>query len=62
MRRPTGLIRVLAIAVSTIVCAVCLGLFATHYYLYGQSSSAGFPEGYDAVQAAPASHKVVFEN
>jgi hypothetical protein len=26
------------------------------------SDSAGFPGGYDAVQAAPDSHKVIFEN
>lgn len=36
-------------------------LCARHVYLYGQDKS-GFPEGYDAVQAAPASHRVVFEN
>lgn len=28
---------------------------------YGQDKS-GFPDGYDAVQAAPNSHKVIFEN
>lgn len=38
-----------------------LVLFAGQFYLYGQDKSA-FPEGYDAVQAAPNSHKVVFEN
>lgn len=26
------------------------------------SDVSGFPDGYDAVQAAPASHKVIFEN
>ena len=31
------------------------------FYAYGQDKS-GYPNGYDAVQAAPASHKVVFEN
>jgi hypothetical protein len=62
MRRPVGVIRVLTIVSSTIACAVCLGLFAAHHYLYGQSEGAGFPERFDAVQAAPASHKVVFEN
>jgi hypothetical protein len=36
-------------------------LSATHFYLYGQDKS-GFPDGYDAVQAAPGSHKVIFEN
>ena len=36
-------------------------LLAGHYYLYGQDKS-GFPDGYDAVQAAPDTHKVIFEN
>jgi hypothetical protein len=38
-----------------------LVLFAGYFYVYGQDKS-GFPEGYDAVQAAPNSHKVIFEN
>jgi hypothetical protein len=38
-----------------------LVLFAQYAYLYGQDKS-GFPDGHDAVQAAPASHRVVFEN
>jgi len=36
-------------------------MFGGYFYLYGQDKSA-FPDGLDAVQAAPASHKVVFEN
>lgn len=36
-------------------------LFAWHFYAYGQDTS-DFPDGYDAMQAAPGSHKVVFEN
>jgi len=28
----------------------------------GASDASGFPDGYDAVQAAPDSHKVIFEN
>lgn len=45
------------------VLAVCLPVifFARHFYLYGQDKSQ-FPNGYDAVQAAPATHKVIFEN
>jgi hypothetical protein len=27
-----------------------------------QQDKSGFPDGYDAVQAAPNSHKVIFEN
>lgn len=38
-----------------------LVLFAGYFYVYGQDKS-GFPVGYDAVQAAPNSHKVIFEN
>jgi hypothetical protein len=36
-------------------------LFGRYFYAYGQDKS-GFPDGFDAVQAAPNSHKVVFEN
>lgn len=39
----------------------CLTLLARHYYLHAQDRS-DFPDGYDAVQAAPDSHKVIFEN
>ena len=31
------------------------------FYAYGQDKS-GLPDGFDAVQAAPNSHKVIFEN
>jgi hypothetical protein len=34
---------------------------ADYFYLYGQDRS-GFPDGYDAAQAAPKSHKVIYEN
>jgi hypothetical protein len=36
-------------------------LFAWQFYVYGQDKS-GFPDGYDAVQAAPNNHKVIFDN
>ena len=36
-------------------------LLAARFYLYGQDKSS-FPDGYDAVQAAPQTHKVIFEN
>jgi predicted metal-dependent enzyme (double-stranded beta helix superfamily) len=39
----------------------CLVLLASHFYVYGQDKS-DFPDGYDAVQAAPKSHRVIFEN
>jgi hypothetical protein len=38
-----------------------IGLFILHFTVYGQDKS-GFPDGFDAVQAAPKSHKVIFEN
>src|ERR1700685_4480385 len=39
----------------------CLVLFARHFYAHGQDESA-FPHGFDAVQAASKSHRVIFEN
>ncbi len=36
-------------------------LMAREFYLYGQSKG-DFPAGFDAVVAAPNSHKVIFEN
>jgi hypothetical protein len=48
-------------AVVTGVITVAFVIFAGHFYLYGQDKS-GFPDGYDAVQAAPNSHRVIFEN
>jgi len=41
--------------------ALLLGLFILHFTVYGQDKS-GFPDGFDAVQAAPKSHEVIFEN
>jgi hypothetical protein len=38
-----------------------LVLLATHHLVGGQNKT-GFPDGYDAVQAAPNTHKVIFEN
>jgi hypothetical protein len=37
-----------------------IGLFA--WRVMASGSEADFPDGYDAVQAAPESHKVLFEN
>lgn len=47
------------LAVALSFCIVVF--FAGYFYLYGQDKSK-FPDGYDAVQAAPATHKVIFEN
>ena len=48
-----------ALIALTAMCVLLLG--ARHFFLYGQDKS-GFPDGFDAVQAAPGSHKVIFEN
>jgi hypothetical protein len=42
-----------------VVCSLLL--LARHSYVYGQDKS-DFPDGFDAVQAAPDTHKVIFEN
>ena len=44
-----------------VVIAVSLVMSAGAFYLYGQDKSQ-YPDGYDAVEAAPISHKVIFEN
>jgi hypothetical protein len=41
--------------------ALLLGLFILHFTVYGQDKSS-FPDGFDAVQAAPKTHKLLFEN
>ena len=41
--------------------AVLLGFLIWHFTVYGQDRS-NFPDGFDAVQAAPQSHKMIFEN
>src|SRR5271157_3212997 len=45
----------------TAVGAVLIGLVLGRFVLYGQNKT-DFPDGFDAVQAAPKSHRVVFEN
>src|SRR5208282_3821707 len=42
-------------------CAVLISLALGRFVLYGQNKTS-FPDGFDAVQAAPKSHRVVFEN
>lgn len=50
-----------AVLLAVLACICSLTLLGRHYYLYAQDN-AGFPQGFDAVEAAPDSHKVVFEN
>ncbi len=47
-----------AVAIFALGSVVLLGW---HFYAYGQDKTQ-FPDGFDAVQAAPKSHKVIFEN
>ena len=60
-RRSSKAGRVFVAALSVFICIALLSSYAARHLLYAQSAD-GFPEGFDAVQAAPASHKVVFEN
>jgi hypothetical protein len=59
MKVPTRCSRTSAIVAGAITFA--LVIFAGHSYLYARDKSE-FPDGYDAVQAAPNSHRVIFEN
>jgi hypothetical protein len=48
------------LALIAVVTASSLMMLAGYFYAYGQDKSE-FPDGFDAVQAAPNSHKVIFE-
>jgi hypothetical protein len=61
MSQPKTNIRAQKLALIAVSTLCFLALSARHFYVYGQDKS-DFPDGYDAVQAAPNSHKVVFEN
>jgi len=61
MRRLIERLRIHKSAGIVALAVMACSLFAWHFYAYGQNK-ADFPEGYDAPQAAPNSHKVIFEN
>jgi hypothetical protein len=61
MASPIKSLRTAGLSACALLLTFGLALCAQHAYLYGQDKS-GFPDGHDAVQAAPESHKVVFEN
>ena len=61
MASPIKSLRTAGLSVGALLLTFGLVLCAQYPYLYGQDKS-GFPDGHDAVQAAPASHRVVFEN
>jgi hypothetical protein len=43
------------------IAVIFFGLLAGYFQLAGQTNS-GFPPGFDAVHAAPDTHKVIYEN
>jgi hypothetical protein len=61
MQSTSKRLRAARVALIAVVAMSLLLLGARHFFLYGQDKS-GFPDGFDAVQAAPNSHKVIFEN
>ncbi len=61
MNQPNALFRGRKLGIIVIVLLSFILLSARYFYIYGQDKS-GFPDGFDAVQAAPNSHKVIFEN
>src|ERR1700730_1236101 len=61
MNQPNALLRGRKLRIIVIVLLSFILLSARYFYIYGQGKS-GFPDGFDAVQAAPNSHKVIFEN
>jgi hypothetical protein len=61
MSWPTGIRLLTKHRLFAILAASFIVLGGWHFYVYGQNKS-DFPEGYDAVQAAPDTHKVIFEN
>jgi hypothetical protein len=61
MQTPNKIHRGLKVAVIALSVMSVLALGARHFFLYGQDKN-GFPDGFDAAQAAPNSHKVIFEN
>ena len=44
-----------------VILLTAFAIFVGYFYAYAQDKS-DFPDGYDALQAAPGSHKLIFEN
>jgi len=59
--KKTPLHRTRRLALIAVSLGLSLAFFGWRRQTYGQDKSQ-FPDGFDAVQAAPNSHKVVFEN
>jgi hypothetical protein len=60
MKKLTHLLHSRKLQLLTLSTLLTLSL-AAYFYAFAQDKSS-FPDGYDAVQAAPATHKVIFEN
>jgi hypothetical protein len=58
----TGGSRRLAVKIAMTSAGALLVIIGTQQVLGTTGVAAGFPDGYDAVTAAPNSHKVIFEN
>ncbi len=61
MNQPRRFVQIRKRRVLLATSALLLGLFIVHFAVYGQDKSS-FPDGFDAVQAAPESHRVILEN
>ena len=61
MKQSKRLLRARKLVLIALFSASSLAVLGRYFYAYGQDKS-GFPDGFDAVQAAPNSHKVIFEN
>lgn len=61
MEEPSRFVRIPKRRVLLATGALLLGIFILHFTVSGQDKS-GFPDGFDAVQAAPKTHRVIFEN
>jgi predicted metal-dependent enzyme (double-stranded beta helix superfamily) len=61
MNQPKRFSQILKRRLPLATIALLLGLLVLRFTADGQDKSS-FPDGFDAVQAAPKSHKVIFEN
>jgi hypothetical protein len=61
MNSPDRLLSARKLGFIGILVAIALLSLAGYFYVNAQGKS-DFPDGYDAVQAAPNSHRVIFEN
>ena len=61
MNQSKRLLRARKLVLIALFIASSHAVLGWYFYAYGQDKSR-FPDGFDAVQAAPNSHKVIFEN